>query len=102
MISQTLPVFKKNTACPPTTDIVLFFSDTLSGDKGRRLKQHLMTCDFCGAEADLIAHHSPGPEHFEIPTIPVALRRLAESLLPGHLPLFDNLETINDEINALG
>jgi hypothetical protein len=101
MISQTEQIFKKKTACPPTTDIVLFLSNTLSGDKASGLQRHLITCDFCGAEADLIAHHSPEPEHFEIPLMPVSLRRLAESLLPGHLPLFHNLDPINDEINAL-
>jgi len=95
-------MFKKKTTCPPTTDIVLLLADSLSGEKGRRTQWHLSICDFCGAEAELLLHHSPQPEHIEIPMMPKPLRRLAESLLAGRFSGLANLAKINDEINALG
>jgi hypothetical protein len=102
MHSSKSEQFTKKSTCPPATEIVLFLSDATSGAKSRRTRRHLRICDFCGAEAGLLADHLPQPEHIDLPLMPGPLRLLAESLLARRAPVTEALAKLNCEINALG
>lgn len=46
------------------------------------LRYHLLECDFCEAELQLLTHYEPpGKGECKAPEIPINLRILAESLL---------------------
>lgn len=102
MNSSRSLVFIKRITCPPPYDVVRLLAGALTGEDEARTLGHLRSCDFCGAEADLLARHPPAVELVAVPLIPEPLRLLAESLLTGRLSTADNLETLNCEINALG
>ena len=45
------------------------------------MSEHLENCDFCNAEARLLAHHKASRKGLKAPEIPMNLRILAESIL---------------------
>jgi len=102
MHSPTSQEFIKKSSCPAEIEIVLFLSDALSAARSRLTLRHLRICDFCGAEAELLAHYSPEPEHIEAPPMPTPLRLLAESLLVNRFPALDDLTRLDYELNVLG
>src|ERR1044071_2603727 len=73
--------FRKRLTCPHTEALILF----TRGDAETRvtLASHVRTCDFCGAEAQLLSRFPPPAKAlpFAAFAIPAALRRLAEDML---------------------
>ncbi|MDX6612671.1 MAG: hypothetical protein QOD75_1857 [Blastocatellia bacterium] len=102
MHAPTSQEFIKKSSCPPEFEIVLFLSDALPAARSRLVLRHLRTCEFCDAEAKLLAHYSPESEHIETPLMPRPLRLLAESLLVNRFPALDDLTRLDYEINVLG
>jgi hypothetical protein len=94
--------FAKRTTCPPANDVLLYLSEALSAPEKRRTLQHLRSCDFCGAEAELLVHHPLQTEEIAAPIMPEPLCLLAESMLTGGLSSVEDLADLNDEIGALG
>ena len=82
MRSSSTAEFRKQRNCPPA-ELLLRYSTSGAGcDSRQTIAEHLDTCDFCGAELQLLKHHPPvGEPVVARMELPVALRCLAESLL---------------------
>jgi len=78
--SRTVP-FRKTAACPASATLVSFRCHNLPAETETQVREHLQTCDFCGAELRLLAHHQPVTSKYPAPEIPMNLRILAESIL---------------------
>ena len=84
MPSSSTARFRKLRTCPHTETLLSF-----SADAGR-VAEHVHTCDFCGAEVQLLSRHAPPADTlpFAAPlAMPEPLRRLAEDLL--HEPSYN-------------
>ena len=75
--------FRKLHTCPSTELLILYRDAELTRARKEHVAQHLETCEFCGAEMQLLSKHwSPdcpivrGPDE-----APLSLRRLAEDLM---------------------
>jgi hypothetical protein len=74
--------FRKTVDCPSANTLLSFTSRKLSGEIETLVGYHLLNCDFCNSELELLSHC--GVVRKEIarpPEIPMNLRILAESLL---------------------
>ncbi len=83
MTSLSTALFRKLRSCP-SAEALLHFSEEEGGVREGEavLAAHLATCDFCGAEQQLLARHAPcACASAEAPEMPPHLRRLAEDLL---------------------
>jgi hypothetical protein len=78
--AQTVP-FLKTAACPASKSLLASRGKTLSKKAAKQISEHLESCDFCNAERQLLAHHTPGRKGFKTPEIPINLRILAEAIL---------------------
>lgn len=80
MPSSTTVWFRKLRTCPRTETLLSF---SAGGGVGR-VAEHVESCDFCGAEVQLLSRHAPPaaalPFAAPLP-MPEALRRLAEDVL---------------------
>jgi hypothetical protein len=74
-------LFLKTAACPASRTLLSFRENTLSKKVTTQVREHLESCDFCNAERQLLAHHSPSRKGSKVPEMPMDLRILAESLL---------------------
>ena len=74
-------LFLKTAACPASTTLLSLRGNTLSKKAATEVREHLESCDFCNAERQLLAHHTPGRKGSRTPEIPMNLRILAESIL---------------------
>lgn len=82
MNASSLISFAKTVACPSSSVLLSFRSQTLSPEIMSLIRHHLKGCEFCGAEIPLLAHYrSPLKGECKPPDIPINLRILAESLL---------------------
>lgn len=81
--------FCKKAACPPATYLVQYLSEGLPPAKVKRIERHLCSCDFCGAELQLLAKTPLNQEEGEYvtPLMPEHLSLLAKALLTDRLPI---------------
>ena len=81
MPSSTTKGFRKLRTCPHTETLLTFSAGAPRG--GRRVAEHVRSCDFCGAEVQLLARHAPPASAlpFAAQAIPAHVRRLAEDVL---------------------
>jgi hypothetical protein len=82
-----LRLFCKKATCPPTTYLIQYLSEELFPTRLKRLERHLSSCDFCGAELQLLAKHplNSQEEKYVTPVMPEHLRLLAKALLTDRL-----------------
>lgn len=80
MPSSTTAWFRKFRTCP-RTETLLNFSAGKCG--AGRVAEHVESCDFCGAEVQLLSRHAPPAAAlpFAALALPEPLRRLAEDIL---------------------
>jgi hypothetical protein len=74
-------LFLKTAACPASTTLLSFRGDALSRKATTQVREHLENCDFCNAERQLLAHHTPSRKGAKVPEMPIDLRILAEAIL---------------------
>ncbi len=84
MCSTNTTRFCKLKTCPSTEHLLACHTGTLATEKERETLEHLAACDFCAAEAALLAKFPPG-KHLPCDSveIPASLRLLAKALLKG-------------------
>ena len=84
---SSLKAFEKNLACPSSRLLQMSVSSDLSPEIKKLIDDHVETCEFCGAELELLTRH-PIAGHADIrtPEVPINLRILAESLLSPMRP----------------
>ncbi len=81
MPSSTTARFRKLRTCPRTETLLTF---SAVAPRGGRVAEHVRSCDFCGAEMQLLSRHAPPADTlpFAAPfAMPDFLRRLAEDIL---------------------
>jgi hypothetical protein len=81
MPSSTTARFRKLRTCPHTETLVDFSAGV--GGAGR-IAEHVESCEFCGAEVQLLSRHAPPAAAlpFAAPlAMPAPLRRLAHDIL---------------------
>ncbi len=80
--SQTQLTFRKTAACPASSTLLSYRTARVSRKVKAQVREHLLECEFCSAEQQLLAHHKPERTgRTRIPEIPINLRILAESIL---------------------
>lgn len=97
-----LKQFCKKATCPPASYLVQYLSEGLSATKVKRIERHLFSCDFCGAELQLLARHplTLEEEEYVTPAMPEHLRLLAKALLTDRLPIQEPFVELAHETRA--
>jgi hypothetical protein len=75
--------FRKHLTCPRTEALLSLSRGETKAQKS--IKAHVSSCDFCGAEVQLLSRFPPPANAlpFAVPSMPAALRRLAQEILSG-------------------
>lgn len=76
--------FFKKVNCPSSQELADLENGSLAGKRLREVQDHLDTCDFCDAEAELYARYPVWPGEMQTVTvadIPPSLYELADSIL---------------------
>ena len=85
MPSSMTAWFRKLQTCPRTETLLKF---SARARRGGRVAAHVESCDFCGAEVQLLSRHAPPAAAlpFAALAMPEPLRRLALDILaePSH------------------
>ncbi len=99
---SVLRQFCKKATCPPATYLIQYLSEGLSPLRIKRIERHLCSCDFCGAELQLLARHPPILEEGEYvtPAMPKHLRLLAKALLSDRIPIAEPFVELAHETRA--
>ena len=80
MPSSMTAWFRKLRTCPRTETLLGF---SAGARRGGRVAEHVESCDFCGAEVQLLSRHAPSAAAlpFAALAMPAPLRRLAQDIL---------------------
>ena len=81
MPSSTTFRFRKLRTCPQAETLLTFSAGVR---RGGGVAEHLSSCDFCGAEAQLLSRHAPPADTLPFAAsvaMPAHVRRLAEDIL---------------------
>lgn len=80
MPSSSTARYRKLRTCPQTETLLTF---SAGGSGVECVADHVNSCDFCGAEVQLLSRHAPPAETlpFAELAMPASLRRLAEDVL---------------------
>ena len=86
MPSSTTFRFRKLRTCPQTETLLTFSAGV---PRGGGVAEHVSSCDFCGAEVQLLSRYAPPADILPFAAavaMPAPLRRLAEDILsePSH------------------
>jgi hypothetical protein len=83
MRSSCTAGFQKTLICPAAEALLGYERAELAGERRTAVALHVATCDFCGAEAQLLSRFAPPAGALPVagPPLPTHLRRLAEDLL---------------------
>jgi hypothetical protein len=82
MRSCSTVTFCKLRACPSSGALLRYHEATLSREAGRLVREHVASCDFCGAELQLLSKFPPeGAPVFQPARMPWDIYRLAKDLL---------------------
>jgi hypothetical protein len=81
MRSSFVTVFRKRGSCPSSETLLAFLGYSLRYDESVGIEDHLVTCDFCSAESQLLGRHRSDNEEYAFVEMPAHFRRLAEDLL---------------------
>jgi len=82
---STAKSFAKKLACPSSSLLLSFRSQTLAPEINFLVKHHLAACDFCYCEIPLLSFYTVSLKgETRTPELPINLRALAESILRGN------------------
>ena len=82
MRSSCTANFQKTTTCPAADALLDYAGAGLASEGRAAVALHLATCDFCGAEAQLLSRFAPPASALPVAApLPGHLRLLAEELL---------------------
>jgi hypothetical protein len=82
MRTSSITVFCKQAVCPSAETLVSYHTSSLAHAEAVMVREHLSSCEFCGAELKLLSTHAPlDDEEYGGAEIPAALRCLAEALM---------------------
>lgn len=82
MRSSSTAKFQKSLTCPAAETLYVYARGSFKGERRAAIASHLATCDFCGAEAQLLSRFAPPASTLPAAApLPDHLRRLAKDLL---------------------
>ena len=81
MPSSLTDLFCKTARCPTSQALLAYHRLDLTTKDHASIKTHLTSCDFCGAELQLLNRYCGHAEEYSFVEMPAQLRRLAEDLL---------------------
>jgi hypothetical protein len=84
MSSLSTARFRKLRTCPRSETLLTFcLGARNAAQSGDRVAEHIESCEFCGAEVQLLSRYAPPADAlpFAALALPASLRRLAEDLL---------------------
>ena len=83
MPSKSTARFRKLRTCPQTETLLTFSQSAHAASRRGRVAEHVESCDFCGAEVEMLSRHAPAAGALALPAhaMPAHLRRLAEDVL---------------------
>ncbi len=84
-------MFRKRASCPSSQDLLGYHLSNVSDKKRARIRTHLLSCDFCSAELQLLTRHGADVEEDALVEMPAALRWMAERLLRRSAAAFGEL-----------
>jgi hypothetical protein len=89
MPSTSTARFRKLRTCPQTETLLTFSQSTHAAARRGRVAEHVESCDFCGAEVQMLTRHAPAAGTLSLAghAMPAHLRRLAEDVLAD--PCYD-------------
>lgn len=87
MKTSSAKSFSKKLACPSSSLLLSFRSQSLVPEINFLIRHHLASCDFCNCEIPLLTFYtSPLKGECRAPDLPMNLRVLAESILGRDKP----------------
>jgi hypothetical protein len=81
MPSSFASLFCKTAGCPTSQALLAHRRSLVFAEDYDCIESHLTSCDFCGAELQLLEHYRSEGEEYSFSEMPPQLRRLAEDLL---------------------
>ena len=83
MPSKSTARFRKLRTCPQTDTLLTFCRSAHAAARRGRVAEHVESCDFCGAEVQMLSRHAQAAGTLTLPAhaLPAHLRRLAEDVL---------------------
>ena len=83
MPSSSTGRFRKLRTCPHTETLLTFCAGAADAARAGRVAEHVRSCEFCGAEVQLLSRHAPPAAALPSAAhaMPAHLRRLAENVL---------------------
>ncbi|MET0626802.1 MAG: hypothetical protein ABW250_27965 [Pyrinomonadaceae bacterium] len=83
MPSTSTARFRKLRTCPQTETLLTYCLSAHAATRGGRVAEHVASCDFCGAEVQMLSRYAPqgGALPLAAHPMPANLRRLAEDVL---------------------
>ena len=81
MPSSLTGLFCKTALCPTSQALLAYHRLDLATKDHVSIETHLTSCDFCGAELQLLNCHRSDAEEYSFVEMPSQLRRLAEDFL---------------------
>ena len=79
--------FCKTARCPSSEMLLRYRKHVVSIADRILIRKHLLDCDFCSAELELLKRHKLEAEELRLVEMPSQLRRFAESLFIRHRTL---------------
>ena len=75
-----MTAFCKNEDCPSSQELLSYENGDLPGDRGREIRKHMRSCEFCSAELEFYSHYPPEDVLNDVTEIPGPLYELADAL----------------------
>ena len=92
--------FTKSEDCPSSHELLEYENGDMDLEAGRRVREHLVTCEFCSAEVEFYNHYPQAEEEVvETADIPAPLYDLAESLLSSKRNKISSLDRLLDDLD---
>jgi len=87
-------IFRKRASCPSSQELLGYHLSSVTNEQRSRVQTHLLSCDFCNAELQLLTQHRGDVEEDTLVEMPAQLRRLAEQLLRRGAAAFSELSEL--------
>jgi hypothetical protein len=89
-------LFHKKVRCPSSQDLLDYDQACLASGHSLRIEAHLVDCDFCNAELQLLNRHRNTQDEYSFAEMPLQLRGLAERLLQSSATPFHALRRLEE------
>jgi hypothetical protein len=96
MATRFASLFNKKVGCPSSQDLLEYDQLRLDSAQSLRVEAHLVDCDFCNAELQLLNRYQNTQDEYSFAEMPSQLRGLAERLLHSTATPFHTLRLLEE------